>query len=367
MVTQDTNRRADRQAGFFLVATVFTLGLSIAGCGGKSSTAPSSPGPSPPSSGPVVSLVALGFQERTARLQLTPYPGATQYELRVGTAAGASDLELVTTQTAATTWTLTSLPPSKTIYVTATAMTPTASSPGTNIEFYLIDFRKVIEAIFFQAGPYSGAALPGQPFGVDQPYDAMRGFVPGTRIRVLLTADLESLRTAAEHTAAQVADATGGALSAFVDPSGDNTFSQLPNTVKVVSNGQVCGGGLACSNPFTLPVWRSSVVLWGPDCCQGRQGVQVMAHELGHALLGLGHFGGYRDLPFAYAAGPSKSLLMFPLFTMDGSPNNYTALNPQGFDSLTPLEMDAVRAVYGAGLRPGATRGDFVARGLILP
>jgi hypothetical protein len=69
---------------------------------------------------------------------------------------------------------------------------------------------------------------------------------------------------------------------------------------------------------------------------------------------------------------PSQVNLFAPhVPTMGGmgvSTNNGGLYGPnRNLNRFSELELEAVRRVYAAGLRPGSTLADFVARGLIRP
>ena len=69
----------------------------------------------------------------------------------------------------------------------------------------------------------------------------------------------------------------------------------------------------------------------------------TVSHEAGHAVLGLHHV----------------TRVQMPV-----RPVMSTSAGPSA-DGFSTLEVDAIRAVYSAGLRFGASREEFQARGLI--
>jgi len=72
--------------------------------------------------------------------------------------------------------------------------------------------------------------------------------------------------------------------------------------------------------------------------------MDVITHEIGHAVLGLRHVQAVSGLP-----------VPIMLFRSQNSDR-----------LLTALEQEAVRQVYRRGLRGGADRGDFMAKNLIV-
>lgn len=353
--------------------------LTIAACGSsRSPTSPSSP--ATPTGTPQVTLTSLDIPNRTAVVTWQTIQGATEYEIATGTAAGATDVSKFNIPSGTASATLSDLPPNTTVHVQVTAHNAAGAGGSGATSFYLVDFRSIIETLFFNSGPYSAVQ-----FGAGQPFDRMEGWAPGTRIRILLANEVEDLRPTAEKVAQQLADVTGGALTAFVDSGGDNRWtsaSQGPvGTVKVVSTrelpasqGALCeaaggGGSFDCAraDPDLRPI-RSRVVLWmGPDLKPGNRHA-VFVHELGHALLGLGHWDGYFDAPGAMglACRPNRPEMQFPYLMMCGRQEEITnGFVPAVRTDFTPIEAEAVRRVYAAGLRPGASRAEFASRGLL--
>jgi hypothetical protein len=204
----------------------------------------------------------------------------------------------------------------------------------------------------------------------------MLGWAPNTRIRILLSSEVEDLRPQAETAAAQLAEMTGGVLTAFVESGGDNIHIPAPqgpvNTVKVVSTRQTafptCDGGTfgcARADPDKEPV-RTRVVLWmGPDVPAANRRTTFL-HELGHALMGFGHWSGWFGVPalngLPVSCAPLTPPLQYPFMVMCGMQESSPLAQR---DDFSPLEVEAARRVYAAGLRPGAPRSSLVSAGLI--
>jgi hypothetical protein len=342
-------------------------------CSGNSNS------PSVPASAqaPKVSLASLDIPERTAMISWTAIDGATGYEISVGTSAGGADVAKVTVNGGTTTTQLPNLPTRATIYVSIIARTASSASQPGATSFYLVDFRSITETLFLSSGPYSATQ-----FGVDSPRQEMSGWPSGTRIRILLSSEVEDLRPVAELVAAQLGEMTAGALSAYVETGGDNRWTGAvlgpAGTVKVVSTRDVpfplCTGvdggssfDCARADPDRLPV-RTRVVLWmGPDLKPGNRG-PVFGHELGHALVGFMHWDGYFDAPGSQgvACFPNSPQMQFPYLKMCGRQEAISNGLPEALRlEFSPIEVEAARRVYGAGLRAGSPRGEFVSRGLI--
>jgi hypothetical protein len=347
------------------------LGLMLSvGCGkeGGSGT-PTGPTPGAP---PLVTLSDLNIPDRIAVVRWTTVQGATEYEIAVGTTAGGEDVAKLTVPASTSTATLPNLPPASTIHVRVTPRVEGVTSGS--YSFYLLDFRGIVETLFFGSGPYGESQFSGGALTV------MQGWAPGTRIRIRLANEVEDLRPTAEIVANQLAQMTGGVLTASVESGGDNLWQpsrQGPaGTVKVVSTKELpqdlCGGNRfdcaradADSNPI-----RTRVMLWmGPDLLPGNRH-PVFAHELGHALLGFVHWGGYFNTPGAmgstFACRPNTPELQYPYLKMCGRQEEISRGLPAALrDDFTPIEMEAARRVYAAGLRPGASRAEFASLGLI--
>jgi hypothetical protein len=184
----------------------------------------------------VVTLTSLNIPDRVAVMTWTPVAGATDYDIAVGKTAGGEDVTKLSVAGGTTTATLSDLPPSTTIHVRVTPRVAGAAGTGGATSFWLVDFRAIVETLFLNSGPYNAGQFSGAPG-----WQEMRGWAPGSRIRILLASEVEDLRPTAEKVAAQLADMTGGVLTAFVESGGDNRWTPATEgpsgTVKVVHQG----------------------------------------------------------------------------------------------------------------------------------
>jgi hypothetical protein len=105
----------------------------------------------------------------------------------------------------------------------------------------------------------------------------------------------------------------------------------------------------------------------GPDLRPGNR-IPVFAHELGHALVSWGHWDGYFEAQGAQkiACWPNTSQLQFPYLVMCGRQEEIgNGLPAAQRNDFTPIEVEAARRVFAAGLRPGSPRSALASLGLI--
>jgi hypothetical protein len=219
-----------------------------------------------------------------------------------------------------------------------------------------LDIRDVTEALFLG----SGTLIPGD--GV--PYCVARGwaaFAEGTAVRIVVSstvppAAVQAIRTAAD----QVAAATGGRVSAGVEPTGELDPRPAGGEVTVTTHPDPQSQGCAFSRGCTIAQVRSGVLLsarivLGPEMVGA---TAAYVHDaVGHGILGACHIDG------PSIGGAHQSL-------MSGGPGVFSCAAPSDRCialTLTPLDQQAARAVYAAGLTRGADRAAFAAAGLVRP
>jgi hypothetical protein len=209
------------------------------------------------------------------------------------------------------------------------------------------ELKPVIEALFLGSGPYiprdGQTACPNQ--GV------MSGFRRGTAVRVIVSTTVSADKQAAiRDTVGQVAMATNGAITASFeltpDPNPQPGRNQVTSTAHPSPTSQGCPSDVGCTQHTGLPFTASRAVQ------PPSQTPNAFSHDVvGHGVLGLCHIGAHG------IGGASQSL-------MTGGPGVFSGAIAR---TLSPLDIEAIQAVYSSGLGAGATRPTFVATGLLNP
>jgi hypothetical protein len=208
------------------------------------------------------------------------------------------------------------------------------------LRFDVIDFRDFIEALFIGTGPYGRDSDRGCS-------GRMNGWRDGTNVRILVDDSVpDDARQHAESLSSFVREMSNGAIGASVQRIAVYRAPERGEIQVTTPPRRSCASGAAgCTiydrfeDPYTV---AASVVVVPPS--------NPMQHELGHALFGLCHF-------------------RFPTGDDLSSNVNNMSIMGSGTSFGRPSEADvlALRAVYAAGLRPGAGRGAFVVAGLVRP
>jgi hypothetical protein len=237
----------------------------------------------------------------------------------------------------------------------------TTTAPGAELRFVIPDLRDVTEALFFETGPNrytdtSGISHPSPP-------DRLFRWPAGSIIQVRAAGLNDEQYNHLERTLRQVEEATLGSVRAnIVERSGDpSLFSpaslQTPGELRIVvtpdmqsycGNATVTGCGSFTLGGATLGIRSSSVAIKSDT-----PGADVVAHEVGHAVLALRHiqWGPWTNLNETSWPALHRPL-MFPSSTANSA-------------LLSAPELEAVQAVYSSGLPVLARRAEFYARGLI--
>lgn len=227
--------------------------------------------------------------------------------------------------------------------VSPTPTPPDASQP--------LDRAAFIEALFFGTGPladYSNRGCATQ----DQ---RMVGWPEGSVVTITISPTLSAEeRAGVIGPASQAREATGGAVTTTVEsatgsdppqPTGEIAVVKVPpDQVQMLCGSQEAD--LCAAVVQSFGVIRSARII-GPDVAGGDGG--GYSHELGHALFGLCHLNPASAV-FQNPYGRSPASIM-------GAGN--------GGRRLTDDDMRAIKAVYAAGLRAGASRTEFINAGLI--
>ena len=343
---------------------MFALVATLTACSGSKST-PTEPTPTPtPQSLPAtptnVRVEQIDPFERQGIVSWDGSGGVERYVVEYGSLAGAGR-QRVEVAGNTTTATITNLVVGEQSVVVVRAQNSAGASAFSDASsaqsaYNMPDVRDLIEALFFGTGPFGSGFFfgPADSFvtlsGRDSAHLAagrMLGWRNGTvRVRpsrTLTAEQLEHMRAAVDQLSEDMQGAVRGQVSDIGDVREEYVLQEI--AVLVVANpqsrcGQPSGG---CASMSRRPGTPSEIFETGILYVDTR-GVTV-SHEIGHGLVGLHHV--TREWPGMTPA------------TMGLQSGRITSI---GF---AKYERDAVRRVYGAGLRPGASRADFHARDLI--
>jgi hypothetical protein len=270
-------------------------------------------------------------------------PAATSYKVEIGNTLAGSELGGGTAEGATSfRW---SPAPSGSFFFRVRPMNAAGTGPPSNtIQIDSPDPRDVIAGLFLSAGPLRTASgNVGCRAGI------MAGWSPGSHVQILVSTKITGTNlSAVRDTAAQVEDVTQGAVTAFLQPV-DGVLPPARDgqiSLDVVDDArvdQICGKNFGgCAQSLGVPI-RSANVYVRPN-----HSTTLLAHELGHAALGLCHM---QAKPPDFGINPIMSVAPDGQYWGNSS-------------RLTEVEMEAVKAVYAAGMRPGSTLGQFVNAGL---
>jgi len=232
--------------------------------------------------------------------------------------------------------------------------TPTAPDPRRSIvqsqssfeSPATLDFKPVIEALFFGTGPLARLDSPG----CDNTLQRMRGWPRGSRVHVVSYASVDAeRRETVERTLEQAQSIFGGTLTTDYtarddadEPSGSPEGEIAVFGVTARRAPVLCGSSATNCQVvrYNAGAYIASRVILSTPFVAASNG--IVAHELGHAF-GLCHI------------DPTRAGLDSAVSIMGNS----------GAGAWTPLDFEAFRLVYGAGLSPGDPRQRFVSAGLI--
>lgn len=329
----------------------------VAACGGSGGVSPSPKreptGGEPPAPPSGVRVASIDHAARTVVIQWDGSAGADRYVAEYWNTFDTSvTLTSVPTVSAETTLTLRDLPGDWLSLRVRAGNAAGLSSPSTPVQFQIPVQKDVVEALFFGTGPY-GSGLFAQP-GVDTfPVFLEAHHAPET----MLGWASDPIRVRAESALSDgqfsyltrilghVAEITGGAVRIQIV----ERTAALPGVfqageIHVLVREQLtpwcADSAVGCARQLFL---SGGQLIGGLIYVKPNGSPDTVSHEVGHALLGLHHVTRVQVPPrpvMSASAGPSEN----------------------GFSA---LEVEAIRAVYGAGLRFGASRADFQARGLI--
>jgi hypothetical protein len=338
----------------------------------KSTSSPTAPTPTPtPTIVPPANVhtTAINIRDRAAAIEWIAATGATSYVVEVGTAKGASDFAVITTKSTATSLTLTDLPGGGEIFVRVRAQNSTATSqPSPELAFYLQDYKYFIEALFLGTGPY-GNIPPEPPYD----FDGVRGYPPGTSVRIRLSNTITGEQRRGVETVAAQLGSSGARYGATIEVMNSDRAAPSHNEIDVVTLDNACGTGLGCFTPsdtslkpdstgLHVQIFGAGSLFFGTSGSRG-DAADVSGHETGHALFGLRHIR-YQNIPEAPQFTSQFGLppFAFPSVTM------FYSVEPSfraSLVGLSDLEMQAVQDVFRSGIAAGSSRADMRVRGLI--
>ena len=352
-------------------------GSSLVGCGGSKGETPTSPtGPQTgaPAASTSVRVSAVSFQDRTAAITWAPVAAATGYDILLGTSRGARDLGVVSVE-GTTTHTLRDIPLTPIVnpvagnvarahWVTVLARNGVGvSANGPSAGLLMGDMKGIVDALFFYRGEYvPGYRGAGSFEAVGRP--VAHGWPRGTQVRLRVASTFSSAQKNAIRMAMdQLNDAFSGALRVSVEDHeadlGVMRFEKGSVFLVQVSPAEVlriCGGPTGCMvGPNVASEVASGVVIEGGT---SPTNLYPPSHEAGHGVGGLGH---------VQIRPPDQRDDSFPWFHFALMGKAYEGYGNGVFGVFAPWELDAIRAVYSAGLGAGSPRSEFVARGLVNP
>jgi hypothetical protein len=236
------------------------------------------------------------------------------------------------------------LPPlTGTLYARIISRSDTGSASSEYLPVVLPDFHDVAEALVLGTGRHEFSGNPGCST------EYLNGWPAGSTIEIIAAASLSDAERRASADAAEAfRRETGGAFHISVRSSQE--LEPTPQTGKIVvkrvdAQNFTTRCPTASSGCAPMGLNTQGLIRWAEVLLLGSiTGDQVggVYHELGHALAGLCHIGQGDNPPVA---------------------QNMSAMT--GAREFTEVDLGVVRAVYGAGLRPGATRSQLAAAGVI--
>jgi hypothetical protein len=277
-------------------------------------------------------------------VDLTWRGSSSTYRLAIGSSPQMQDVLVVDVTGPSYTWTA---PRGQQWYYIRVFSTANGQVSAASSEYpdFTIDMRNIIDAIYFRAGPMADTpsnALGNPSVGV---------WDDGTRLQVRISQATGAITPVnAAQFVNEYASTVFGAITATTEVTQEDfvsvSVSQLPLFtigVRLLSTG--CGtGALACANYGPSPLGSNRSMITLVTTFENSQ--RAIAHELGHAY-GMGH------VKVLTATRPELNFMMSPVYNFTGH--------------LSDAEKTAIAAARDAGLRPGWTRSQALAAGLVLP
>ena len=324
---------------------VYLACMSAVACGSSSPAAPSSS--TSALTAPSNFVISSQQVTMTSNIVGLSWAGSgSTYKVFIGSTAGASDLLSADVTGTAYTWTG---PRTANIYYVRVAATGggQTGTASTELPLFTLDMRNMIDALFFGYGPMSDANGRG-------PASSVAVWPDGATISTLVTdeAGAASL-TAAQTFVSDYLAATSNFISVPISTTPTRytgvALDAIPeNTVVVRVDNSVCGGTgvIACAfyGPRPYGIGRSTVNLNAAPTGNTPDSWRAIAHEIGHAF-------GLHHLVQSTSARVEFKFLMNPTLVAD---------------QLTVAEKTAIAEARKGGIRPGWTRSQALAAGLVI-
>ncbi len=228
------------------------------------------------------------------------------------------------------------------------------------VDAELSDFMKdYVEAIFLGSGPL----IPQDGFTacVTNP-GRWTAFPRGTALQVMASTTMDTGSDGADTKAlieaalASMTEATLGEVTATFSTTTD--ADPMPGAGQVTATDHPDPQSTGCAfergcvhvtwSDAEFTIMESSRTVLKEDIQPG----DAYVHDvIGHGIMGMCH------IDQELVGGNEMTL-------MAGGPGAFTGFIP---DQLSPLDIQAAQAVYGTDLQPGATRAEFISRGLVRP
>jgi len=355
-----------------LVVQSALIALLVAGCSNDSAPAPSSPTAAGPTAAPAapagVNVQNVSYRDRRMVIDWPASSGATSYKVLVGNAPGDSRFGAFTTDT--TTYELRDLPISNrtspdtqlvgvdlSSYVCIQAVNAVGTSSCASRPLVMPDARDVIDALFFSRGQYRDRSdrVPER--------SSWWGFREGSAVTIRMSSSVSADQRSAIR---RLIDHTNQVLPGLYQVAIEEPEISLDNAVlsRQFVAGQIvvasfatdvvlssCGGTTtqACAPLSSAGLYAGSQMVLGHT-----NSSRTVQHELGHALLGLGHVFMSPPPVDSFPWWEHLVMGMLPISTLGRFADAYSS-----------FEAELLKAVYESGLRPGDSRDAFLSRGLV--
>ena len=318
-----------RSAPFTMLISLSLSGGILTACGSSKGGSPTEPGSTSVLTAPAgLTISEVSVRDRTTTFTWNAAPGATGYVLEIGRAAAGTDFAVITLEGSGTSHRTVDMPVGTSFARVRAKNAATTSAASAELKFVVPDLRNVIEGLFFETGPnrytdLNGASHPSPP-------DRLFRWASGSVIQVRAAGLNDEQYNHLERALLQLEEATHGTVRATIverssEPSGISPTSLLvrgelrivitPDVERYCGNATLagCGGFGVAGIGDNTTISSGSVVIKA-----GTAGADIVAHEIGHAVLALRHiqWGPWTNLNESSWPGLPRPL-MFPTSTAD--------------------------------------------------